>query len=209
MFSKSFRAIAVTLLLSGCGLKNEGVDPPHIDPQKALKLTVEAPPSPMSLTGPIKLKVWLENTCGQSLVICRRLDGSTHIPWRTYEPHLTDADGKKIEHKSYRVCGTLHPLKPDDFFRLAPGERIDVFGFMYLAEPYVSYASEYPSLKPDVPYTLTVTYEMAHLNMKGWKCPDEISNEVAPTYREAFPCKIVSAPVSIRFSADGQPTAPN
>jgi hypothetical protein len=203
----------LALLLAGCGMaardegdappaadRNAGVEPPNVDPHKALKLTAEPPVQPVSLRGPIRLNVWLENACDQSLVICRRLDGSGHIPWPTYELHVFDAAGQEVRHTSYRTCKTRHPLKKHDFIRLGPGERVDVFAFLELSLSGPTYASEYPALKPEVPYTLTVTYHMADWQ-RGWGTEqDEITMEAAPLFREAVRCEITSPPVPVRFS---------
>src|SRR5262249_46904086 len=160
---------------------------PKVDPQKALTLTVEPLAQPVSLHRNPSLKVWLENRCDQSLVICRRLDGSGHLPWPTYEVHLFDATGKELKHDSYRYeCKTRHPLRKVDFFRLQPGEKVDVFSFLELANSSATYATEYRTLRRDVPYTLAVTYRMdqgvGHLRMPD----DEIQGGAAPLLREAL-----------------------
>jgi hypothetical protein len=207
-------AFCVAILFAGCGrnkqdegvdpvnVRDEGVDPPNVVPHEALKLTVEPPAQPIPLRGPIDLKVWLENTCGQPLVICTRLDGSSFIQRPTYEVHLTTATGEQIHHKSYRWCGTRFTLKKTDFLRLRPGEKVDASPFLELMNIWkVTYASEYPTLKPGVLYTLTVTYRMADAK-GGWtdEVDDEISAEAAPFFREALRCDITSAPVPVRFS---------
>jgi hypothetical protein len=196
-------AVCVAILLVGCGTpdQEQGVDPPAVDPQRALTLTVEPPAQPVPLQGAILLEVWLTNFSDQSLVICRRLDCSGHLPWPTYKVRLFDATGQELAHHSYRFCGTRSPVRKEDFFRLQPGERVNVFPFLQLDMSRVTYATEYPDLEPDVPYTLAVTYRMVDAGNGNGTAQDSINADAAPLLREALRCEITSAPVPMRFAS--------
>jgi hypothetical protein len=194
-------AFFLAVLTVGCGkgAKDEGVDPPNVDPEKAPKLTVEAPNQPLPMRGPIHLRVWLENRCEQSLVICTVPVYTGFIQPPTLEIHLTDATGCKLAHMFWLdTCGTHNPLREDRFRRLEPGEKLNVFPFMGLERSRATFASEYPALKPGVPYTLTVTYRMADSNDK--REGDRIEPKAVPLLREAFRCKVTSTPVRVTFS---------
>jgi hypothetical protein len=194
-------ADATFLVVGGFAIATDG--PPAVDPRQAIRITVEPPNRMVWLGGPLPLQVWFENCCDQDLLLCRPLDGSMDLGRNPeYKVQITDPKGRVLPRESGRWCGTMNALKEEDFFRLGPGEKIDMWGHFGIFE--IAWATQYPDLRPGVPYTITVSYRMGGRGRVPLEerllGPREF--EADRLFRRAVRCEATSLPVTITFSPD-------
>jgi hypothetical protein len=173
------------------------IGPPRVDPAQALSLTVEAPRQPLWVHGAIFLKLWITNRSDQQIVICRPLDGSTDLGRDPeYEVTLTDPSGGRVmPRESFRRCGTMNRLRSDDFIRLKPGEKANVFLPGVFEVPY---AGQYGVGKGK--YLVRIRYRMRGDGRADGYWPGAEDHGAVRLLREAFRCDLTSDPVAVEFT---------
>ncbi|MBY0524023.1 MAG: sigma-70 family RNA polymerase sigma factor [Gemmataceae bacterium] len=168
-------------------------------PERMLKVEVELPTAPVMLgvgQGRIAAKLWLKNTWDEPIVVCQPLDGSIH---KERDPKygftLLDDKGKEVPKAAWAGCGNVNPLRAEDFIRLKPGEKVDVFNregsFGSLDAGY------FKDLRPGT-YTLSVRYRMAGTGKPGGAPLGNPGAGAQQMLNEALACDLVSEPVKFR-----------
>lgn len=168
-------------------------------PERMLQVQMEVPAAPIMIgvgEGRIRVKLWLRNIWDEPIVVCQPLDGSMHKERDPkYGFRLLDAQGKEVPKAAWVGCGNVNPLRAEDFIRLKPGDKVDVFNregsFGSLS------VGHFDKLKPGT-YTLAARYQMQGTGKPGGLtgAPPSAATDLL---KEALACDLVSEPIKIEI----------
>ncbi|MCZ7643697.1 MAG: sigma-70 family RNA polymerase sigma factor [Planctomycetota bacterium] len=166
-------------------------------PERALKLSLEPAQLVVDRSADTKVpvKVFLENTSGETLTVARCVD-----LWGRGGPRyvftLTAPDGSAVKLADRQIPQIFLGAHWDDFIDLAAGARQEVFGHAGRGHRTVD-LSEYVLPGPGV-YKLAVSYDVSQgVNSTAYLGDEEQRQKLLARGLSVFRCKLASEPIEL------------